>query len=437
MERIYSSRWFHPAAAAVIAVSVLLAYSNTYHTAFQFDDIPQIVENGSLKSLSNLTTLITQSRGVSMASFALNYAWGGLDVVGYHAVNTAVHLSASVLAYFLLCSIFAAAGTRVTWGRRVAFFSAMIFALHPVQTQAVTYIVQRMESLSSLFYIIALLCFVRASSAPTPVKRGALYFGTVAAYILGFYSKESAVTMPAVMLLADIFFLSGKSLKGVLSRIPLYAVLFALLAYFVLVTIKPLGGVNALVKQGPVATAAEQAKGEAAPRNVQPVYEGPSAGFSQTAITPREYLYTQFNVLVYYVALLAVPVNQNLDYDFPVAKSLFSAPAVNPGTVLNLPVWPPVLSFLLLIGITLLGVYLFFRSRGTPKAGLFVSFFIFWFFIILAPTSSFVPIIDVIYEHRLYLASLGPFTIFVICVDALATRLLSHGARIQKDSKEP
>lgn len=429
MERIYSSRWFHPAAVFLITAAVLAVYSNTFHSAFQFDDIPGLVENENIKSLSNLRALITDNRGVSMASFALNYARGGLDVTGYHVFNTAVHILSSVFAYFFLYALFLRAGARELWGRRIAFFSALIFAVHPVQTQAVTYIVQRMESLSSLFYILALLFFVMASNASTALKRLSLYSATVAAYVLGFYSKESAITMPAVILLIDIFFLSGKSLKGALSRIPLYAVLGVLLVYFLFVTMRPLGGLGPLVKAP--AASVEAGPGGAAPappyarqRNVQPVYEGPSAGFSQTAITPKEYLYTEFNVLVYYAALLAVPVNQNLDYDFPVAKSLFKTPSVNAGTVLNLPVWPPAVSLLLLIGIAATGVYLFFRSRGAPGVGLFVSFFIFWFFIILSPTSSFVPIIDVIYEHRLYLASLGPFTIFVIGADALISRLL-------------
>lgn len=430
MERIYSSRWFHPAAVFLITAAVLAVYSNTFHAAFQFDDIPGVVENENIKSLSNLKALITDNRGVSMASFALNYARGGLDVTGYHVFNTAVHILSSVFAYFLLYALFLRAGARELWGRRIAFFSALIFAVHPVQTQAVTYIIQRMESLSSLFYILALLFFVSASNASTALKRLSLYSATVAAYVLGFYSKESAITMPAVMLLIDIFFLSGKNFKGALSRIPLYAVLGVLLVYFLFVTMRPLGGLGPLVKAPAASTEAGPNGAVPAPpyatqRNVQPVYEGPSAGFSQTAITPKEYLYTEFNVLVYYVALLAVPVNQNLDYDFPVAKSLFKTPSVNAGTVLNLPVWPPAVSLLLLISLIAAGVYLFFSSRGATGAGLFVSFFIFWFFIILSPTSSFVPIIDVIYEHRLYLASLGPFAIFVIGADALFSRLLS------------
>lgn len=434
MERIYSSRWFHLIAALVITAAILVAYSNTFHAAFQFDDIPQVVENGVIKNLSNLTGILKLPRPVSFLSFALNYAWGGLDVFGYHLVNTFIHILASVSAYFLIYTLLMTTGAERVWSSRIAVFSALLFALHPVQTQAVTYIVQRMESLASLFFILSLLFFVLAVRASSPFKRYFLYSGTVVAYILGFYSKESAITVPAVIVLADFFFICGRGLKGVVSRLPLYAVLFVLLGYFAFVTIKPLGGLGDLGRPSSVTAGAHttgQPQAQAPQRDVQPVFEGPSAGFSQTAITPKEYLYTQFNVLVYYTALLAVPVNQNLDYDFPVAKSLFKAPAVNSGTVLNLPVWPPIVSLLLILCVIGIALYMFLRagaSAGVQK-GLVASFFIFWFFIILAPTSSFVPIIDVIYEHRLYLAALGPFTIFVICVDAIVSRLLGCKAQ--------
>ncbi|MBI5587868.1 MAG: hypothetical protein HY889_05820 [Deltaproteobacteria bacterium] len=431
MDRIYSSRWFHFMAAAVITGSILIAYSNTFHAAFQFDDLPQIVENDSLKSLSNLTTLLRQNRGVTMATFALNYAWGGLDVTGYHIVNTAVHALASFFAYLLLYNIFRTAGAKEAWSKRVAFFSALFFAVHPIQTQSVTYIVQRMESLASLFYILALFFFVLGANAATAPKRLLLYSATIAAYVLGFYSKEIAITVPAVILLTDFFFISKKNLRGIVSRLPLYALLFALLGYFLFATIRPLGGFSDLSRES--AVGAEVRKDAVAKevhpkvqRDVQPVFEGPSAGFSQTAITPKEYLYTQFNVLLYYIGLLIVPVNQNLDYDFPVAKSLNRSPAVNSGTVLNLPVWPPVVSLMILLGIAALAFYLLFRPSKDGSAGLIVSFFIFWFFIILSPTSSVVPIIDVIYEHRVYLASLGFFTVLVICADTLAARVFSR-----------
>lgn len=427
MEKIYASRWFHPITASVLAVSILLVYSNTFEAAFQFDDLPQIVENETLKSLGNLPSILRMSRGVTLATFALNYAIGGDNTVGYHIVNTAIHILCSIAAYFLLYSIFKATGRDESWSKRVAAFSSLFFAVHPVQTQAVTYIVQRMESLSSLFYILAVLSFVKATVATSFPKRFVLYASVVVSYILAFYSKEMAITLPAAILLYDIYFVSKGSFKDVARRLPLYAILAGLLILFALNTIKPLGGFGDVSKE----SAAAAGHGASVPaRSVQPVPEGPSAGFGIASMKPKEYLFTEFNVLVYYITLLAVPVNQNLDYDYPVAKELFKAPKVNDGAVLNIPVLPPVVALGILLFILAVALYLFIRSRKYPGSeGRLISFFILWFFLILSPTSSFVPIIDVIYEHRLYLPSLGFFVIFVVCLEGALRRLFPYGEK--------
>ena len=162
-----------------------------------------------------------------------------------------------------------------------------------------------------------------------------------------------------------------------------------------------------------------------------------SAGFNINGLSSKEYMLTQLNVITYYITLLAVPVNQNIDYDFPVATSLFKAPRAKGGTVLNYPQPPPVVSLIILIFIFCAAMYLAICSRrdfltaapphdgdgrgkagycGVRGGGAVASFFILWFFIILSPTSSFIPIIDVIFEHRLYLASLGFFVVLVMAV---------------------
>ena len=96
----------------------------------------------------------------------------------------------------------------------------------------------------------------------------------------------------------------------------------------------------------------------------------PSAGFGVKSISPLEYLFTQFNVIVYYIALLLVPINQNLDYDFPVSRGLFEMPVVKEGTVLNIPILPPVVSLSILLAIVAVAVWLFFRYKrtGEPRA---------------------------------------------------------------------
>ncbi len=421
IERIYSSRLFQPIFLPVLAALVLLAYSNTFSASFQFDDQPSITENESIRSLANVPALLMGQRGVTMASFALNYAMGGLDVAGYHVVNVSIHILNAMAAYFLVLGIFR--DEDEARAKKVAAFSALIFALHPVQTQAVTYIVQRMESLAALFYLLGLLAFRRAAFASTWLRRGLLYAATSAFYVLGFYSKETAFTFPFAALLYDFYFIGKGSFQKVFSRWPVYLALFALMLFFTAHDIVPMSGFGDLSRDSSI-IASLKGGPPAASMAAANAHPAATAGFAVEGISPEEYLFTQFDVIVYYISLLFVPMNQNLDYDFPLAKTLFKVPEAHRGAVLNIPMLPPAASLAILLFILASGVYLFLRSRkasaGAKKTDcLAASFFIFWFFLILAPTSSFFPIADVIFEHRLYLSTLGFAVILVVAVDRL------------------
>ncbi|MFQ5736829.1 MAG: hypothetical protein ACE5GY_08205 [Thermodesulfobacteriota bacterium] len=432
MDRLFSSRWFSPAVVLAIIVSVVLAYSNTFDAAFQFDDMPNIVNNGSLRDLGNIGRVLWNTRGVTYATFALNYALGGPGPFGFHAVNTAVHIINSVLAYFILLATFGLLGWETPRSRMVAAFSALLFALHPVQTQAVTYIIQRMESLSATFYLAALLLFIKGAAASTPAKKAALWGLTGLSYVLSFYSKETAITLPAVVLLYDFCFISRGGVTEIFRRRwPVYGALAALFVIFTAVTIMPMGGFNDLSDESSGATVAQVEAPSIGTTAMAKLKRSEatalSAGFSLKNMSPGKYLTTQFNVITYYFALFLVPMNQNLDYDFPVATGLFTAPKANHGAALTLPMLPPVVSLLVLLIIIGYGVYAFARTQKNPSATPRVAaFFIFWFFIIISPTSSIVPITDVIYEHRVYLPSLGFFTVFVLCVEAVVSRALDR-----------
>ncbi|MFZ3072637.1 MAG: hypothetical protein WA162_05290 [Thermodesulfobacteriota bacterium] len=401
MQKIFEDKRFHLWMSGLLILAVFLVYSNTFKASFHFDDTPNIVENYKIRSLGNLPEILKGQRGFTMATFALNYAVGGLNVIGYHVVNISIHAVAAVLAYFFVFLTLGSLTEDETWAKRIAAYSALLFAVHPVQTQSVTYIVQRMESLSSLFYLAALLFFIKSARCSDSGKRIALYAGVAIAYVLGFMSKEIAITLPAIALLYDYYFIAKGEVKGIFARVPVYAILAILSVIFIVVFIAPMGGFGDL---------SEESSGLAG--------SAPSAGFGVKSITPLEYLFTQFNVIVYYIALLLAPINQNLDYDFPVSRGLFEMPVVKEGTILNIPILPPIVSLVILLAIVAVAVWLFLRYKKTGDArALVISFFVFWFFIILAPTSSFVPIIDVIFEHRLYLASLGFFVVFAVCFD--------------------
>lgn len=429
MDKIFSNRWFHLVVILGIAGFVIVAYSNTLNVPFQFDDLSQIAKHIKIRDLGNLPVLLNRKRGVTLVTFALNYRMGGLDTTGYHAVNIAIHILNAILAYFFVLATLGFAGFARARARGAAAFSALIFAVHPIQTQAVTYIVQRMESLSSLFFLVTLLVFIKGARARSALARLVLYVLVALSYALGFYSKEIVITIPAIILLYDIYFISNGSLKSLVKRWPMYALLAVLLAYFSVSTVAPLVGLNDLGARSAWGATTVPAKDEARPGPVPagraaPREKLPTAGFGMGTFSASQYLMTEFNVIVYYSSLLLVPANQNLDYDFPVSNSLFEVPAVNPGAVLNYPIPPPVVSLILLLGAAGAGVYLYLRSRKAgPVPGRVISFFIFWFFIILSPTSSVIPIQDVIAEHRVYLPSLGFFVIAVVCLYMLFDRL--------------
>lgn len=425
MERIFSNKAFTPVFLFILAATVVLTYSNTFTGRFQFDDLPSIVENPSVQSLGSIWSVLIERRGVTLATFAVNYAVGGVNTAGYHAVNTAIHVINSMLAYFVLFFAFTFSGSEEAKARRLSALTVLFFALHPIQTQSVAYIVQRMESLASLFYLLSIIFLVAGARAQGSGKRLLFYALVAVAYALGFQSKEIAITMPAAIFLFDLFFISGLEFKKTFSRFPLYAVLAAMLVIFAFMTVKGLGGFNDVSEESQIDAAVE-------PRH--PAIEasipaegkktGLTAGFTIKDMSKKDYLYTQFNVLVYYMALMLAPVSQNLDYDFPVSRGLFETPTVAEGTAHVMPLPPPAVSLFILSAIVLAAFILFLRSR---KNGSFrmkvIAFSIFWYFILLSPTSSFIPIADVIYEHRVYLASLGFFAVFVVLVDALVEKL--------------
>ncbi len=446
MERVLTSRWFNPIALLLLTGVIVVVYSGTFDAPFQFDDQINILKNRGLHDLKNLWGILAGPRGITNATFALNYAVNGTSVTGYHVVNTAIHIINAILVYLLILSTLRLAHYRVGQARWAAFFTSALFALHPLQTQAVTYIVQRMESLSCLFYLLGMLLFIRAAGSKRAALRGLLYALIGLSYWAGFYSKESVLTLPAVVLLYDLFFFSGFKINGLIRKWPLYLLLSILFIIFSIRTVAPLAGIELFDRTEPVAETVKVERNTAETRVASPVTGGGvadstkttaktkiaknrgsiTAGFGLTSISPRNYLYTQFNVITYYFTLLLWPANQNLDYDFPVSSSLFETPELRPGAILNIPLPPPILSLGFLVLIILAAFYLTLRSvrleENVMSRAKVIAFFIFWFFIILSPTSSFVPIRDVIYEHRLYLPSVGFFLIAVLCLDMLLSQ---------------
>jgi len=207
---------------------VILAYSNSFNAAWHLDDATNILHNTNvhINSLSSgdwikamhkpFTPHPVIFRPIAMLTFAANWFVGGRDVVGYHIVNIALHCVVAALLYFTILHLL---GTPQIGGRYqnrrhfIALLTVALWALHPIQTQAVTYIVQRMTILATLFYLSAVFCFVKARGAQAQGKKS-LFFGLcLVSFMLAMGSKQNSVTLPVTLLLIEIIFWDGPQLS--------------------------------------------------------------------------------------------------------------------------------------------------------------------------------------------------------------------------------
>lgn len=343
-------------AVSLIVLTGLIIYSNTFGCGWHYDDEPNIINNLAIKDIHNLKAISSYdpSRFVTIFSLAVNWHIGGQKIIGYHVVNIFIHIIAAISAWWLSLLLLKTPPLKNKDYKNGAFFFplfvGLIFVAHPVQTQAVTYIIQRAASLAALFYTASVAFYIKYKISQK--YRGAFYSLSLISCLLGMFSKELVFTLPFMLAAVEFFFFKE---EGKFSFKPLIPFLFTLLIIpFIVLFVH-----NTAMKE------TAEASGK---------------------ISSFTYLLTQFQVIVTYLRLYILPINLNLDYDFPVAKSFFELKTI--------------LSFLFLLAIAAGGVLLYKKQR-------LISFGIFWFFLTLAVESSIWPIKDVIYEHRLYLPLTG------------------------------
>jgi lipoprotein NlpI len=355
---------------AIITLLGIVIYSNSFTCTFHFDDYPSIINNTLIRNLSNVKAWwnFSPNRPVPIFTFVLNYHFNKLDVIYWHLVNLLVHLINASLVWWLTLLILSTPALKddpISKQKRViAFLTALLFVSSPLATQSVTYIVQRQASMAAMFYLSAMALFVKARLLIKGNKtRIFLFTGALISGVLAMLSKENAFTLPFAILLTELFFLRTKRLSMNFRdyRLILSAAIF--ICIMLIIPLKYSFHIFDTIR--------------------------PAAGHAYT-ITPCNYLLTQFSVIVKYLQLLILPINQNFDYDLPVSNNFFEIRTI--------------LSFLVLLALIILAIFFYKRNR-------ILSFGIFWFFLTLSVESSFIPIDDVIFEHRTYLPSFGLFLV--------------------------
>jgi protein O-mannosyl-transferase len=404
----------------LIILCGIAVYSNTFHVPFHFDDPPNISENPLIQdtnllfhpsqycsqvvpgSVRYIPCYVFKNRYLGYLSFAFNYQVNGLDVIGYHVVNILIHIFNGILIYALVLMSFKVYQSECLpeedrkSAHLVGLFSALLFIVHPVQTQAVTYIVQRFASLATLFYLLTIVCYIKWRIAYQTVQQTITetktnkfshfpslfyYFISLISAVCAMKTKEIAFTLPVVIGVYEFIFFRGKLKNRFLYLIPFFSTIL-IIPLSLISTDRPIGSL---------------------------IGEIGEATRVQSNVSRVEYLLTELRVIVTYIRLLFFPVNQNLDYDYPIYNS-----------VLNSEVF---LSLLLIVSVITLGIYLLKQyGKNSPRIRL-ISFGIFWFFITLSVESSIIPIIDVIFEHRLYLPSVGASIALTTLVFFIADRV--------------
>jgi len=386
-------------AIAAVAVLGLLSYANALGGAFVFDDVRQIRDNPLIRDLGNFLPgryAGLPNRYVAYLTFALNYRFGGLATAGYHLVNVVIHVANALLVYALVRLTFRTprlqASALARSSRAIAAVAAALFVAHPLQTQAVAYVAQRLTSLATTFYLATVVLYAawRLGEGAGRSRWRAVGGGTavIATALLAMKTKEIACTLPFAIVLYELSFLDGSRRSRLARLAPVLATLPVI----------------------PLATLGARAAGDSG------VFARVAASTRVDTSLPRlDYLTTQLVVVVKYLGLLAFPAGQNLDHDIPVYRSILD-PRV-------------AASLALLAALAALAVFLYRRTSkpGAPgaldPAARAVAFGVVWFFLALVVESSVVPISDLMYEHRVYLPSVGVFVAAATALAAAARRI--------------
>jgi tetratricopeptide (TPR) repeat protein len=349
--------------AAIIVLAGVVVYANSLSAPFIFDDQTAILENPQIRRLWPLSVPLSPPRETPVAgrpvvnlTFAVNYAAGGLDVRQYRLTNLAIHLLAALTLFGLVRRTLLLASLAPTFGAQatnLAWIAALVWMLHPLQTETIDYVTQRTESMMGLCYLLTLYSSVRALEG----RQGRWQMAAIAACATGMACKESMVTAPVMVGLFDYAFV-GRAVLRKAHRARLYVGLA--FTWVVLAT---------LMASGPRTT----------------------VGFN-TGVSGWTYLLNQAPILLTYLRLTFWPQNLVLDYGIP-----------QPVTLAD--VWLPMIA---VIAMAIVVVVLLFRR---PHAGFLGA----CGFIILAPTSSIIPIAtEVGADRRMYLPLAGLVVLVVL-----------------------
>jgi len=374
-------------ALIVLSIIILAIYSNTFHDSWHFDDEPNILKNPPLHLTSFTWDEIKKTffalpkhpgmlyRPISCLSLALNYYFSKEKVFSYHLVNLIIHYITAVFLFLFIQNSLNLPLIKAKYRNHsysLALLASLFWASNPIQTQAITYIVQRMASMAGMFYIASMYFYLKGKIVEKPQLKILFFSFCAIAGLMAIGSKENAFMLPISIYLFDLFLIQGisketlkKNFKIILIII-LSTIFIGLLYYFI--SQKSLSFLHR---------------------------------YETRAFTLEERLLSQPWIIVFYLSLIfySVPMRLSVEHDISISKTLLEPPTT-------------LLSILLIIGILILALSL---SRRRP----FIAFGVIFFFLNHLIEASFLPL-ELIFEHRNYIPSMLIFVpVAILLVNAI------------------
>ena len=363
-------------ALGFLCVLIFGAYSNTFQSSWHLDDFPTLVHDSALHledlSASSIAatfysrpgSLGKSYRPVSCLSLALNWYLGGDQVAGYHLVNISIHFFTAFFLYLTIYNIFQSPRMAVKNSSHVfyiAILSAALWALNPVQTQAVTYIVQRMASLAAMFFTLGMYFYVKGRISKVRWYQIFNFIAGIGCYALAVWSKENAIMLPLAVMLVEIVFFQNLDSEKTCFKIRVGAASIAILLLFIFIYVVYFSNDFSILK-----------------------------GYRHRAFTLGQRLLTEPRIIIFYLSLLFYPMHQRLSIEHPVE---LSTSLLQPWTTV-----PAIAFTVLMIGI---GLY---QIKKRP----ILAFALLFFYLNHLIESTVLPL-ELVFEHRNYLPSLFLF----------------------------
>lgn len=400
--RQHYSVWYYIIPPCVLAAVTALVYYPSLHYAFQFDDIANITKHFNIRHHTFMELFFSGPRWISYWINAIHYSIGRFDPFSYRVGNVMFHTTAGLLVFFNIFMMLTGLNKKnffKTYAFSIACTSAVLFLLHPVQTQTVSYVIQgELEGLAALFILAMVAAFLILNQTRSLVVR---YMSAVALAVLAAFStgtKEIAIISPALLLLIDWFFVAQGDFNSLRKRWWQHAlvatIVIAVYVYYLgMPFFTEILGLKRISKNniGNVIT------------------HNPSA-----MITPASFFISQFKVVLHYLWMFIWPFNISVEYDWVLSRSFVAPDCIIPFAILV---------------IMFYGIFLLLRKDPAHTG----AFGLVWFFVAIAPRSSIIPSPELLVDYKTYTASFGWLFLLAVCL-VKGAQLLWHaylGAREQ------